>query len=117
MMPRGFRLANQTRIATIARQGRSAADGPILFKWLPREIQAAKASKFAFVASKKHFPKAVDRNRAKRIAREGVRFYLTQLSPGYDILIMYRFRPETLDVETIQLAIGRILAKNRLIMA
>lgn len=45
--------------------------------------------RFLFVASKKNFKKAVDRNRAKRLLRQAVRSVLRDYKNlGYDILIL-----------------------------
>lgn len=114
MLPKGHRLVDRNRIAEIARNGRSAVDGPLLLKWL-REGAAQKPPRVAFVASKKHFSKAVERNRVKRLTREALRPSLERILPDYDILVMYRFRPESLEIRQIEAGLVRILEKHKLL--
>jgi ribonuclease P protein component len=47
-------------------------------------------SRIGFSISGKLFVGAVQRNRAKRILRVALRFYLDKIKPGYDIVIFYK---------------------------
>ncbi len=47
--------------------------------------------RFAFIASRKFSKKAVERNRAKRLLREGIRYYYPVMKDiGYDIILIAR---------------------------
>jgi len=75
---------SSSQIALILKKGRAYNSGSFLLKFLDdldqkdvimMENQTSEVSLFggAFIASKKIFPKAVDRNNAKRILRESFR--------------------------------------------
>ena len=59
---------NTNEISNVISQGRAYRSSSFLIKWVrDRDI---KGRKVAFLVSKKNFPTAVSRNKAKRVARE-----------------------------------------------
>lgn len=51
----------------------------------------------------------------KRLTREALRPSLERILPDYDILVMYRFRPESLEIRQIEAGLVRILEKHKLL--
>lgn len=47
-----------------------------------------KPSRFGFIVSKKIAKEAVQRNRVKRALREAVRYSLSRIKPGYDVVFL-----------------------------
>lgn len=92
MLPVQFRLSEPEAVGRVFRQGVFDASGPFGFKWLTHEPNTR--SRIGVLAGKKLFPTAVSRNHAKRSVREAIRPFLAELRPGYDIVILYRYRPE-----------------------
>ena len=84
LMQRQRRLTRATRISQIHRQGRSVANGLLVFRLLPNDMER---SRFCIVAGKR-VGNAVVRNRVKRRLREAVRN--TPHHPGWDAVIMAR---------------------------
>ena len=75
-------LKNKKDIDTIFSSGKSLYDKLILIKWID-----SSDTKFLFAVSSKKFPRAVDRNRIKRIMRESA----SKLNiSGKSIAIVYR---------------------------
>ncbi len=83
-MQRHHRLVSDARISQVHRQGRSAANGLLVIRVLPNELDR---SRFCFVAGKR-VGNAVVRNRVKRRLREVVRNANT--APGWDTILIAR---------------------------
>lgn len=68
------RLASRKVIAALFKEGQSFAQYPLRVVWLPVESAAEGApAQFALSVPKKKFPKAVHRNRMRRLVREAWR--------------------------------------------
>lgn len=89
MLPARFRLTAK-EFPSLFRFGSRTADGAIFLLSKPNQLEQ---SRFGFIASAKIFPLATDRHRAKRMVREALRSQLSHIRPGYDIVVVYRFRP------------------------
>jgi ribonuclease P protein component len=112
MLPAPYRLFSKTSFAIIFKEGLHASYGALSIKW--RSTHQAK-TKVGFIASKKNFAKACDRNRAKRLLREAMRAELFQLRANFDIIVLYRYIPERLDFDTIAKTLHTLLEKNNLL--
>jgi len=66
-------------------------EGPLHLKWRPKLFESPQ---FGFVATKKTFPRAVDRNRAKRLLRIWIR--ANTLPKDLDLLFVAR--PSILEI-------------------
>jgi ribonuclease P protein component len=69
-LPKQVRLKSEKQITLLFKEGKSFTTYPLLFHYI---IDDRLDSKVLFSAPKRLFKKAVDRNRAKRILREGFR--------------------------------------------
>ncbi len=103
------RLCSLKGIEALFKVGHSLAKYPIRLVWLETEDPAQREFpiQVMFSASKKKFPRAVDRNRIKRLMREGYRLYkpdlYLSLPPGkyYQLALIYS-GTEILDFAHIQ---------------
>lgn len=107
MLKRPFRLKKEL-MAGIFRSGRRATLGPWIIIFLPNQ---SPATRFGFVATAKIFPSAVLRHKAKRIAREIIRNIVPGPRRGYDIIVMYRFRPEAWNFPELSASLETLLKK------
>lgn len=112
MLPAHFRLSNKKALAAVFKEGEYAACRELSLKW--RKTHLAQ-TRVGFIASKKNFPKASARNRAKRLLREAARPLLFQLRPGFDIIVLYRYVPEHLNLATVAHSLRTLLEKNNLL--
>ena len=113
MLPARFRLSGSDTVGRVFRQGVFDTSGPFGFKWITGK--SGETSRIGILAGKKLFPTATARNHAKRMAREATRPFLAQLKPGYDILILYRYRPERFILEENIKHIGAFFHRRNLL--
>ncbi|MDD5083854.1 MAG: ribonuclease P protein component [Candidatus Moranbacteria bacterium] len=112
MLPASSRLSHKKAFAIVFKEGQYAAHGALSIKW--RSTHPSQ-TRVGFIANKKNFTKARARNRAKRLLREATRPLLFQLRPGFDIIILYRYKPEQLDLDTVAGMLRMLLEKNNLL--
>ena len=106
LMQRQRRLTRTTRISQIHRQGRSVANGLLVFRLLPNDMER---SRFCIVAGKR-VGNAVVRNRVKRRLREAVRN--TPHHPGWDAIIMARRGSGAADYHRLQRAVRNLMRRT-----
>lgn len=107
-MLRQHRLTGDARISTIHRQGRSAANNLLVFRWHPNGLDH---SRFCFVAGKR-VGNAVLRNLVKRRLREVVR--QTDFDAGWDTIIMARRGAGEADFAELQHAVHNLMRRSKL---
>jgi ribonuclease P protein component len=93
MLPKINRLSSREDFATVYSRGRFGAENGITIKYL---LADGPRPKLGFSIGKKYSPKAVVRNRTRRILRAACFPLLTQLKPGIQVVIM--IRPEYRDL-------------------
>jgi len=84
MLPGSNRLKKTKEIERVFREGRGLKEDSLLLKAAPNGLRLIR---FAFVAGQKASKKAVERNKVKRALREIVRSRLTEIKPGFDVVI------------------------------
>jgi ribonuclease P protein component len=83
---RKFRLNRSTDFKRVRQDGKSYAHPLIVLIALPNEIARLRIG----VAAGRALGGAVERNRAKRWLREGVRPFLPSIHPGWDVVLLAR---------------------------
>ena len=107
-MQRHHRLTGQARISDIHRQGRSVANGLLVLRLAPNDLDR---SRFCFVAGKR-VGNAVARNRVKRRLREAVRG--SNFKPGWDAIIMARRGAAEANYPDLQRAVHNLMRRTSL---
>ena len=85
-MKRSFRLKKSADFERVRRQGKSFPHPLIVLIALPNDLPL---SRYAVVAGKR-FGKAVQRNRAKRVIRAVLQNHLSEINPGWDLILIAR---------------------------
>jgi ribonuclease P protein component len=83
--PKGQRLRQKAQITSVLARGRSASDGSLQLHSLP----SASGPRLGVIAGRHAWPRAVDRNRFRRLARETFRLLQHRLQPR-DYLVRAR---------------------------
>lgn len=111
MLPLKNRLKNSTEIKQVFEGGKSTRSDFLFLRFKRNNTQL---SRIAFSIGLNHSKKAVERNRTKRILRSATKELLTQIKPGFDIVVYVKnIKPEDikLDVAKTSLHKALILAK------
>jgi ribonuclease P protein component len=106
-MQRRFRLQRPADFALLRKFGRRWNHPLALLIVYQTE---APVSRFAFSASKR-VGKAVARNRAKRLLREAIRKHLTDISSGWDCLLVARSETAQATFAEVEEAVVQLLGR------
>lgn len=87
MLPPRFRLTKKDDFSRVLKYGRIKSEGQLALRFCDNNLRV---SRFAFLASKKLFPRAVQRNLIKRQFREALRQQLDIIKPGSDIILVIK---------------------------
>lgn len=117
-LERNERLKHRKVIQLLFKQGRSFVTFPVRVVWLENEAPDGPAkTRFSLTVPKKNYPRAVDRNRLRRLVRESYRLhkpdFLEKLPEGdrqFSIMLIYIAREE-LPFKVVYKAVGKALAR------
>nr|WP_321243319.1 ribonuclease P protein component [uncultured Psychroserpens sp.] len=91
--PKKEKLKSQKLIEQLFSEGKSVSAYPLRMVYLKSEFDEDTQFKTGVSVSKRNFKKAVDRNRIKRLLREGYRLnkgaYFNNISSCYTLMILY----------------------------
>jgi len=115
MLPKDRRLISDYDFRKVRRKGRRI--GVPLFTLYLLRVGPSVPSRFGFVVSKKIDKRATERNRVKRIFREGVRPLLSEVKDGYDAVFWIRQRALGAPTKEVWAEIRKALGKAGVISA
>lgn len=108
------KLKSEKLISKLFEVGHSVAAYPLRIVYLPTTFEEGVLIKAGVSVSKRHFKKAVDRNRIKRLMREAYRLQKPMLfnnfSSSYALMILYIGKEET-DFEMVTLKMSQVFTK------
>ncbi|WP_040279570.1 ribonuclease P protein component [Psychroserpens damuponensis] len=91
--PKKEKLKSQKLIEHLFSEGKSVSAYPLRMVYLKSNFDDDTQFKTGVSVSKRNFKKAVDRNRIKRLLREGYRLnksaYFNNISSSYTLMILY----------------------------
>lgn len=99
------KLKSKKLIEKLFSEGRSVSSYPLRMVYLQSEFDDNCISKVGVSVSKRHFKKAVDRNRIKRLMREAYRLnksvFFNNITTQYALMILYigNEKPTYIEVE------------------
>jgi ribonuclease P protein component len=102
-------LSKSTQFSVVYKGGKTWAGKEIVLKALPNALDV---SRFGFVVSR-HLGKAVVRNRVKRRLREIAR--QTQVSPGWDIILIARVPAAGADYKGLEKSVSGLFSRAGII--
>ena len=113
MLPKKYRLSfkkgKRKKTADRTRFKGGFFDLVVFFK--PGEVPKPQGSRWGFIISKKVSPKAVERNRLKRLLGENARYFLPQIRPGLELVILGKPVLAGRGLEEIRQKLGDLLRK------
>lgn len=107
MLKKDLRLRKAKDFALLSQHGRVVYNPLFTLRLRKNEID----SKVGFVASKKVFKKAVDRNRAKRRMREALRELQSEWPEGFDLLFILKRDVLGAEFSELKAAVMRVFEK------
>jgi len=108
---RRLRLTRSTDFKRVRRLGKSYAHPLLVLIALPNGMER---SRFG-IAAGRSVGKAVERNRAKRLVREGLRPLTPQIEPGWDILLLARTSMAKSNLDSTRQALRTLLSRAHLL--
>lgn len=112
MLQRTYRLKKKKDIQLLFSKGKSVAS-PYLVLYRRKRLTGQYA-RIAFAVSKK-IGNAVERNRIKRLLREGIRPYVKYLDNSYDIILVARAKIKGISFHDIERNITVLLDRAQLL--
>lgn len=109
MLPKENRLTDDYDFRKVRRRGTKVTTPFFALYYLQMSLSGP--SRFGFVISAKVDKRATERNRVKRLFREGVRSLLPGVGDGYDIAFWVRRRALSLKADELRPAIEKAMKK------
>ncbi len=112
MLDKAHRLRNDKDIAKVLKSKAGAFDNACGVKVVKNGLEL---SRFAVVVGTKVSKKAVDRNRIRRHYQEIIRLSLSQIKPGFDVLLLTAKPALTLDYHEKEAKLRSTLHRAKLL--
>ncbi len=111
-MKRRFRLTRANEFKRVRRFGKSYAHPLIVLITLPSEEKTVQVG----IAASRSVGKAVERNRAKRRIRSAMEATLSEIQPGWKIIILARKPILAVEFKIIKATLGGLLKEAGLLV-
>lgn len=112
MLKKQYRLKRKGDIQLLFNKGKSLANPYLVLYMRKRENEGE--PRIAFAVSKK-LGNAVERNRIKRLIREGVKPYVAQIDKRYDIIFVARIKIKGISLVDVERNITNLLNRAHLL--
>jgi len=114
MLPVKNRLKNKVDFQQTYLEGKFHSSGPISIRIKKNNLAN---NRFGFAVGKNYSNKAVERNRIKRILRSATSRFLTDIKPGFDMVIGIRKHQSSqkLDTKSAVAHLESIFKRNNLL--
>lgn len=112
MLPKKNRLRKEKDFERVFKQGKGFKESFLALKIIENERVE---SRIGFVVPKKHFKKAVLRNKLKRQLREQIRKRVLGIKGGYDVVILAREGLEKIGFQEMDKVVEKLLSKANLL--
>ena len=112
MLSKKERIKKKKEFEYVFRKGKNFNNAFFIVKVVENKISF---SRFAFVAPLKSFKKAVDKNKIKRLMREGVKNIYPLIKKGFDIMIIAKEKSKECNFKEIEENIKDVLSRAKLI--
>lgn len=109
---RALRLRKNSDFQRVRQQGRSIASRLLILAWAPNDQSQLR---IGFVVSKRVSKRANQRNYIKRLLSEVVRDELSQLAPGWDLVISARSQVVGVRLDALKHDLHALLRRARLL--
>lgn len=110
-MKRNFRLTRSIDFKRVRNEGKSYAHPLVVLVASP----TAEETIHIGVTAGRAVGGAVERNRAKRLLREAMRFLLPSIRPGWDLVLIARQPLPTASYEQVQSTLSQLLQRAKLL--
>jgi ribonuclease P protein component len=107
---RRFRLTRSTDFKRVRRFGKSYAHPLVVLVIMPNASGEVNVG----VSASRSVGKAVQRNRSKRLLREAIRPLLTQINPGWELILLSRSATSKATSQDIQAALVNLLHRAQI---
>ena len=109
---RAVRLRKSSDFQRVRQQGRAVSSRLLILAWVPNQDSKLR---IGFSISKRISKQAVERNYIKRLLSEAIRGLLSELSPGWDIVLSARPAITTVDLPVLEQDVVSLLRRARLL--
>ncbi|EKE19482.1 MAG: ribonuclease P [uncultured bacterium] len=112
MLPIKHRLKKGDDFAKVFSRGAYAGYDGLSVKYAKNDLSV---SRIGFPVGKNYSKKAVVRNRTRRVLREACRKNISEIKPGFDIIIMIRPTYQVITVEKVSEELKKVFQKANLL--
>jgi len=113
MIARKYILQGEESFERVQNQGKLVQSESFGLSFFSRKDK--KDSKFGFVVSTKISKEAVARNRIKRAMSESIRYLMTEVRPGYDVVLLAKQSALRASTDKIMREVRESLQKAKII--
>ncbi|NTW26714.1 MAG: ribonuclease P protein component [Candidatus Moranbacteria bacterium] len=113
MLPIKHRLKKQTDFSFVFSRGAYASFENLSIKYAKNSLDVFR---IGFPVGKNYSKKAVVRNRTRRVLRAACQEYLSQLKPGFDIIILIKPAYQDIELAKVITELKKVFLKANLLM-
>lgn len=113
MLPIKHRLKKREDFAQVFSKGAYAGYDGLSIKYAKNSLPV---SRIGFPVGKNYSKKAVVRNRTRRILRKACSEFLSQLKPGFDVIVLIKPTYQNIEIAEVLPELKKVFSKANLLM-